>query len=59
MAAMFARDFQLFFIGNCLFLFRLLITAVNMAEEFSSHQILMILKTMQKMKCRNSRLLKK
>uniref|UniRef100_A0A8C5IIP3 FAST kinase domains 1 n=1 Tax=Junco hyemalis TaxID=40217 RepID=A0A8C5IIP3_JUNHY len=38
---------------------RLLITAVNMAEEFSSHQILMILKTMRKMKCRNSHLLKK
>ncbi|XP_050832753.1 FAST kinase domain-containing protein 1, mitochondrial isoform X3 [Serinus canaria] len=38
---------------------RLLVTAVNMAEEFSSHQILMILKTLRKMKCRNSHLLKK
>ncbi|NXV99485.1 FAKD1 protein, partial [Fregetta grallaria] len=38
---------------------RLLITAVHMAEEFSSHQVLVILKTMQKMKCRNSHLLKK
>ncbi|NXE58419.1 FAKD1 protein, partial [Calcarius ornatus] len=38
---------------------RLLVAAVNMAEEFSSHQILMILKTMRKMKCRNSHLLKK
>ncbi|XP_005520059.1 PREDICTED: FAST kinase domain-containing protein 1 [Pseudopodoces humilis] len=38
---------------------RLLVTAVHMAEEFSSHQVLMILKTMQKMKCRNSHLLKK
>ncbi|XP_030134291.4 FAST kinase domain-containing protein 1, mitochondrial isoform X2 [Taeniopygia guttata] len=38
---------------------RLLVTAVNMAEEFSSHQVLMILKTMRKMKCRNSHLLKK
>ncbi|NXO26523.1 FAKD1 protein, partial [Cisticola juncidis] len=38
---------------------RLLETAVHMAEEFSSHQVLMILKTMQKMKCRNSHLLKK
>ncbi|KFV50717.1 FAST kinase domain-containing protein 1 [Gavia stellata] len=38
---------------------RLLVTAVHMAEEFSSHQILVILKTMQKMKCRNSHLLKK
>ncbi|XP_041259591.1 FAST kinase domain-containing protein 1, mitochondrial isoform X2 [Onychostruthus taczanowskii] len=37
---------------------RLLATAVNMAEEFSSHQVLMILKTMRKMKCRNSHLLK-
>ncbi|NWW38946.1 FAKD1 protein, partial [Panurus biarmicus] len=38
---------------------RLLVTAAHMAEEFSSHQVLMILKTMQKMKCRNSHLLKK
>ncbi|NWR43596.1 FAKD1 protein, partial [Regulus satrapa] len=38
---------------------RLQVTAVHMAEEFSSHQVLMILKTMQKMKCRNSLLLKK
>uniref|UniRef100_A0A8C0VTI8 FAST kinase domains 1 n=1 Tax=Cyanistes caeruleus TaxID=156563 RepID=A0A8C0VTI8_CYACU len=38
---------------------RLLVTAVHMAEEFSSHEVLMILKTMQKMKCRNSHLLKK
>ncbi|NXF33646.1 FAKD1 protein, partial [Nyctibius bracteatus] len=38
---------------------RLLVTAVHMAEEFSSHQVLIILKTMQKMKCRNSHLLKK
>ncbi|XP_041329238.1 FAST kinase domain-containing protein 1, mitochondrial isoform X2 [Pyrgilauda ruficollis] len=37
---------------------RLLATAVNMAEEFSSHEVLMILKTMRKMKCRNSHLLK-
>ncbi|NXS70245.1 FAKD1 protein, partial [Pandion haliaetus] len=38
---------------------RLLVTAVQMAEEFSSQQVLVILKTMQKMKCRNSHLLKK
>ncbi|NXT56743.1 FAKD1 protein, partial [Pluvianellus socialis] len=38
---------------------RLLVTAMHMAEEFSSHQVLVILKTMQKMKCRNSHLLKK
>ncbi|NXY74513.1 FAKD1 protein, partial [Glareola pratincola] len=38
---------------------RLIETAVHMAEEFSSHQVLVILKTMQKMKCRNSHLLKK
>ncbi|NXG16257.1 FAKD1 protein, partial [Grallaria varia] len=38
---------------------RLLITAARMAEEFSSHQVLVILKTMQKMKCRNSHLLEK
>ncbi|XP_068051917.1 FAST kinase domain-containing protein 1, mitochondrial isoform X2 [Anomalospiza imberbis] len=38
---------------------RLLVTAVSMAEEFSSHQVLMILKTMRKMKYRNSHLLKK
>ncbi|KAM6332625.1 FAST kinase domain-containing protein 1, mitochondrial isoform 2-T4 [Podargus strigoides] len=38
---------------------RLLVTAVRMAEEFSSHQVLVILKTMQKMKCKNSHLLKK
>ncbi|XP_054237165.1 FAST kinase domain-containing protein 1, mitochondrial [Indicator indicator] len=38
---------------------RLLVTAVHMAEEFSSHQVLLILRTMQKMKCRNSHLLKK
>ncbi|NXC00819.1 FAKD1 protein, partial [Orthonyx spaldingii] len=38
---------------------RLLVTATHMAEEFSSHQVLMVLKTMQKMKCRNSHLLKK
>ncbi|XP_075286977.1 FAST kinase domain-containing protein 1, mitochondrial isoform X2 [Opisthocomus hoazin] len=38
---------------------RLLVTAGRMAEEFSSHQVLVILKTMVKMKCRNSHLLKK
>ncbi|XP_051643346.1 FAST kinase domain-containing protein 1, mitochondrial isoform X1 [Manacus candei] len=38
---------------------RLLITAAHMAEEFSSHQVLVILKTMKKMKCRNSHLLEK
>ncbi|XP_074949498.1 FAST kinase domain-containing protein 1, mitochondrial isoform X1 [Phalacrocorax aristotelis] len=38
---------------------RLIATAAHMAEEFSSHQVLVILKTMQKMKCRNSHLLKK
>ncbi|XP_064019563.1 FAST kinase domain-containing protein 1, mitochondrial [Pogoniulus pusillus] len=38
---------------------RLLVTAVHMAEEFSSHQVLLILRTLQKMKCRNSHLLKK
>ncbi|XP_010072160.1 PREDICTED: FAST kinase domain-containing protein 1 [Pterocles gutturalis] len=38
---------------------RLLVTAVCMAEEFSGRQVLVILKTMQKMKCRNSHLLKK
>ncbi|NXK86622.1 FAKD1 protein, partial [Formicarius rufipectus] len=38
---------------------RLLVTAAHMAEEFSSHQILVILKTMQKMKCRDSHLLEK
>ncbi|NXP81306.1 FAKD1 protein, partial [Ramphastos sulfuratus] len=38
---------------------RLLLTAVHMAEEFTSHQVLLILRTMQKMKCRNSHLLKK
>uniref|UniRef100_A0A8C3DAT9 FAST kinase domains 1 n=1 Tax=Corvus moneduloides TaxID=1196302 RepID=A0A8C3DAT9_CORMO len=38
---------------------RLLGIAAHMAEEFSSHQVLMILRTMQKMKCRNSHLLKK
>ncbi|NXS92029.1 FAKD1 protein, partial [Jacana jacana] len=38
---------------------RLLLTAGHMAEEFSSHQVLVVLKTMQKMKCRNSHLLKK
>ncbi|NXI52510.1 FAKD1 protein, partial [Chloroceryle aenea] len=38
---------------------RLLVTAAHMAEEFSSHQVLVILKTMQKMKCINSHLLKK
>ncbi|NXY21617.1 FAKD1 protein, partial [Atrichornis clamosus] len=38
---------------------RLLVTAAHMAEEFSNHQVLVILKTMQKMKCRNSHLLKK
>ncbi|NWU07748.1 FAKD1 protein, partial [Cephalopterus ornatus] len=38
---------------------RLLVTAAHMAEEFSSHQVLVILKTMQKMKCRNSHLLEK
>nr|XP_021147216.1 FAST kinase domain-containing protein 1, mitochondrial isoform X2 [Columba livia] len=38
---------------------RLLVTAAYMAEEFSGHQVLVILKTMQKMKCRNSHLLKK
>ncbi|NXE46509.1 FAKD1 protein, partial [Casuarius casuarius] len=38
---------------------RLLVTAVSMAEGFSSHQVLVTLKTMQKMKCRNSHLLQK
>uniref|UniRef100_A0A8C6YKL9 FAST kinase domains 1 n=1 Tax=Nothoprocta perdicaria TaxID=30464 RepID=A0A8C6YKL9_NOTPE len=38
---------------------RLLATAVSMAEEFSSYQVLVILKTMQKMKCKNSHLLQK
>ncbi|NWI20702.1 FAKD1 protein, partial [Crypturellus soui] len=38
---------------------RLLATAVNMAEELSSYQVLVILKTMQKMKCKNSHLLQK
>ncbi|KFP17559.1 FAST kinase domain-containing protein 1 [Egretta garzetta] len=38
---------------------RLLVTAARMAEDFSSQQVLVILKTMQKMKCRNSHLLKK
>ncbi|NXX21790.1 FAKD1 protein, partial [Podargus strigoides] len=38
---------------------RLLVTAVRMAEEFRSHQVLVILKAMQKMKCKNSHLLKK
>uniref|UniRef100_A0A8C0FJB9 FAST kinase domains 1 n=1 Tax=Bubo bubo TaxID=30461 RepID=A0A8C0FJB9_BUBBB len=38
---------------------RLLVSAVCMAEEFSCHQVLVILKTMQKMKCRDSHLLKK
>ncbi|NXI61207.1 FAKD1 protein, partial [Anseranas semipalmata] len=38
---------------------RLLVTAAHMAEGFSSHQVLVILKTMQKMKCRNSHLLNK
>ncbi|NXH76453.1 FAKD1 protein, partial [Hydrobates tethys] len=38
---------------------RLLVTAARMAEEFSGHQVLVILKTMQKMKCRNSHLIKK
>ncbi|XP_027534449.1 FAST kinase domain-containing protein 1, mitochondrial isoform X2 [Neopelma chrysocephalum] len=38
---------------------RLLVTAAHMAEEFNSHQVLVILKTMQKMKCRNSHLLEK
>ncbi|XP_017692167.1 PREDICTED: FAST kinase domain-containing protein 1, mitochondrial isoform X2 [Lepidothrix coronata] len=38
---------------------RLLVTAAHMAEEFSSHQVLVILKTMKKMKCRNSHLLEK
>ncbi|KAM8806539.1 FAST kinase domain-containing protein 1, mitochondrial [Eudromia elegans] len=38
---------------------RLLITAVSMAEELSSHQLLVILKTVQKMKCKNSHLLQK
>ncbi|OPJ80027.1 FAST kinase domain-containing protein 1 [Patagioenas fasciata monilis] len=38
---------------------RLLVTAACMAEEFSGYQVLVILKTMQKMKCRNSHLLKK
>uniref|UniRef100_A0A8B9T4W3 FAST kinase domains 1 n=1 Tax=Anas platyrhynchos TaxID=8839 RepID=A0A8B9T4W3_ANAPL len=37
---------------------RLLVTAAHVAEGFSSHQVLGILKTMQKMKCRNSHLLK-
>ncbi|XP_061860394.1 FAST kinase domain-containing protein 1, mitochondrial isoform X2 [Colius striatus] len=38
---------------------RLLVTAACMAEEFSRHQVLVILKTMHKMKCRNTHLLKK
>ncbi|NXI89642.1 FAKD1 protein, partial [Psophia crepitans] len=38
---------------------RLLETAVCMVEEFSSNEVLVILKTMQKMKCRNSHLLKR
>ncbi|NXH14711.1 FAKD1 protein, partial [Bucco capensis] len=38
---------------------RLIVTAVRMAEEFSSKQVLVIVKTMQKMKCRNSHLIKK
>ncbi|NXF07817.1 FAKD1 protein, partial [Smithornis capensis] len=38
---------------------RLLVTAALMAEEFDSHQILLVLKTMQKMKCRNSHQLEK
>ncbi|XP_010215781.1 PREDICTED: FAST kinase domain-containing protein 1 [Tinamus guttatus] len=38
---------------------RLLATAVSMAEELSSYQVLVILKTMQKMKCKNSHLLQK
>ncbi|NWW89358.1 FAKD1 protein, partial [Rhynochetos jubatus] len=38
---------------------RLLVTALRMADEFSSYHVLVILKTMQKMKCRNSLLLKK
>lgn len=38
---------------------RLLATAALIAEEFSSHQALVILKTMQKMKCRHSQLLEK
>ncbi|NXD06128.1 FAKD1 protein, partial [Nothocercus nigrocapillus] len=38
---------------------RLLATAVSMAEELNSHQALVVLKTMQKMKCKNSHLLQK
>uniref|UniRef100_A0A669Q4N0 FAST kinase domains 1 n=1 Tax=Phasianus colchicus TaxID=9054 RepID=A0A669Q4N0_PHACC len=38
---------------------RLLTTAALIAEGFSSHQALVILKTMQKMKCRHSHLLEK
>ncbi|XP_065606597.1 FAST kinase domain-containing protein 1, mitochondrial [Cyrtonyx montezumae] len=38
---------------------RLLATAACIAEGFSSHQVLVILKTMQKMKCRHSHLLEK
>lgn len=38
---------------------RLLATAEYMADKFSSYQVLLILKAMQKMKCRNSHLLKK
>ncbi|NWV00804.1 FAKD1 protein, partial [Upupa epops] len=38
---------------------RLLVTAARMSQEFSSHQVLIILKTIAKMKCRNSHLLKK
>ncbi|NXG56365.1 FAKD1 protein, partial [Hemiprocne comata] len=38
---------------------RLLVTAASMAEEFSSPQVLIIVKTLQKMKCRNSHLLRK
>ncbi|XP_015724042.1 FAST kinase domain-containing protein 1, mitochondrial isoform X2 [Coturnix japonica] len=38
---------------------RLLATAALIAEGFNSHQALVILKTMQKMKCRHSHLLEK
>ncbi|NXX88238.1 FAKD1 protein, partial [Centropus bengalensis] len=38
---------------------RLLVTAAHLAEEFSYYQVLVILKAMQKMKCRHSHLLEK
>ncbi|NXL95665.1 FAKD1 protein, partial [Alectura lathami] len=38
---------------------RLLVTAARITEGFSSYQLLVVLRTMQKMKCRNSHLLEK